>query len=419
MPSTLPPRRSTGPMAAGPTAAAPAATAGAPARQDRRRFIGLIGGGFVVAAAPLASGCSTAPPESVLAPWQLPPLPAAGSDPRRFMLAHALLAPNPHNRQPWLADLRRPGEITLVCDQGRLLPETDPFGRQILIGCGAFIELAVLAGAECGQRVTVEPFPDGEPAATALPGGHRVARLKLTPDAGVARDPLLAQIPRRHTNKSAYDNARAVAAPLWQQLGEGARAHGLLAGAVTDSAAMNRVRDIARASWEIEMTTSRTWLESAHLLRIGPDEVAKHRDGITLMSLVPRIGSAVGAFDRFEVPARGSSNFQRAMQRFAAYETGSGFFWIASRGNSRTAQLASGRAYVRAHLQATASGLDMHPLSQALQEFAEVREPYLALHRQLGFEPAATTVQMLARVGYGLKPEGPSPRRDITTMTLA
>lgn len=28
---------------------------------------------------------------------------------------------------------------------GSALPETDPFGRQILIGCGAFIELAVIA----------------------------------------------------------------------------------------------------------------------------------------------------------------------------------------------------------------------------------------------------------------------------------
>ena len=86
---------------------------------------------------PLA-GCGDGMPDVAVRPWTEPGDPA---DLRRWMLAHALLAPNPHNRQPWLADLRRDGEITLVCDGERLLPETDPFGRQIVIGCGAFIEL--------------------------------------------------------------------------------------------------------------------------------------------------------------------------------------------------------------------------------------------------------------------------------------
>ena len=48
------------------------------------------------------------------------------TDARRFTLAHALLAPNPHNRQPWIADLREPGRLHLVCDgepQGWTLPE--------------------------------------------------------------------------------------------------------------------------------------------------------------------------------------------------------------------------------------------------------------------------------------------------------
>ena len=60
----------------------------------------------------------------------------------------------------------------------------------------------------------------------------------------------------------------------------------------------------------------------------------------------------------------------------------------------------------------TAQGLSMHPLSQALQEFPEVRGPYEALHRQLGVDPARGPVQMLARVGYSTAPAAPAPRRD-------
>jgi hypothetical protein len=389
-----------------------------PFRQpDRRRAIGLVGGGFVFATAAL-SGCSTAYPQATVQAWQPTP---DNTDVRRFMLAHGLLAPNPHNRQPWLADLKREGELTLVCDKDRLLPETDPFGRQILIGCGGFIELAVMAAAERGFRVQVALFPQGEPAATELPGGRPVARMVLQRDPSVVRDPLFAQIQRRHTNKTAYDNTRPVPAAQWQQLTASSRAStmGLLAGEMVEPATVEKLRQLMRASFETEMTTPRTWLESARLLRIGPGEIEQHRDGISLMAPMLRLLSGLGLFDRFEVPARGSSNLARVMQRWQPQETGSGYLWIASRGNSRRSQVDSGRAYVRAHLQASALALDMHPQSQSLQEFAEVRAQYDAMHRLLGFDPAQTTVQMLARVGYATAVSGPSPRRDAAGLVRA
>jgi hypothetical protein len=382
---------------------------------NRRRAIGLVGGGVVFAGTGLA-GCSSSYPQASVQAWQGP---ADDTEVRRFMLAHALLAPNPHNRQPWLADLRREGEITLVCDRDRLLPQTDPFGRQVLIGCGAFIELAVIAAAERGHRVQVQPFPEGEPGANRLPGGQAVARLVLSRDAATPRDPLFAQIRRRHTNKGAYDNARQVPATLWQTLSAVSRGFGLLAGEVVDAASIEQVRQITRAAFETEMTTPRTWLESAHLLRIGPREIQQHRDGISIMGTMPRLASSLGLFDRFEVPVRGSSNHARAMERWLPQETCSGYHWIATRGNGRRAQLDSGRAYVRAHLQASAAGVDMHPLSQALQEFDEVRPQYEALHRSLGFDSAQTTVQMLARVGYGIAAAPPTPRRELAQIFSA
>lgn len=379
---------------------------------SRRRFITLVGGGAVLAAAPLA-GCSSSSPYPAAAVGAWEPV-AADTEVRRWMLAHALLAPNPHNRQPWRADLRRDSEITLVCDGERLLPETDPFGRQILIGCGAFVELAVLAAAERGLRVEVQPFPDGEPAARELPGGRAVARLVL--HSGAPRDPLFAQVRRRHTHKGAYDSTRTVAPADWAALAARAAERGVMAGAVSEPSRTGTLRTITRDAYRIEMTTDRTWLESAHLLRIGPSEIERHRDGISVTGLMPRLMSSVGLFDRFEVPKPGTSNFDRAMDRWAPFETGSGYFWVASVGNPRRAQFDSGRAYVRAHLQATSLGLEMHPLSQALQEFAEMRGPFDAVHRALGFDPATHTVQMLARVGYAGTPWSGTPRRELDTL---
>jgi hypothetical protein len=178
------------------------------------------------------------------------------------------------------------------------------------------------------------------------------------------------------------------------------------------------VRAIARAAYEIECTTAPTWLESAHLMRIGPAAIREHRDGISLNGGFLRVMHAVGMFDPMQVPTRGAASFDRVMDRWTAMETGSGFFWIATEGNTRGQQLASGRAYVRAHLQATALGLDMHPLSQALQEFAEMRGPYEELHRALGFTPHMTTVQMLARVGYGKAAAEPAPRRALASLVV-
>jgi len=55
----------------------------------------------------------------------------------------------------------------------------------------------------------------------------------------------------------------------------------------------------------------------------------------------------------------------------------------------------------------------MHPMSQSLQEYKEVAEPFRAVHALLG-AVEGERVQMLARVGYG--PEtGPSPRWPLKT----
>ena len=242
------------------------------------------------------------------------------------MLVHALLAPNPHNRQSWIADLKRDAEITLVCDADRLLPETDPFGRQVLIGCGAFIELAVIAAAERGHRVSVDLFPGGAPNRRELPGGSTGARLRIAPNAALRRDPLFAQIRRRHTHKGPYDSARAVPSALWRGLEASATERGLMAGSIDAPEPMATLRRITRDSFETEMLTPRTYLESARLKRIGPAEIEQHRDGISLMGTGVRLTAGVGAFDRFEVPRRDSSNYRPTMARWSLFESGSGYF---------------------------------------------------------------------------------------------
>ena len=76
-------------------------------------------------------------------------------------ISYAILAPSPHNRQPWLIALEGDYAMALYCDLDRLLPETDPTNRQITIGLGAFVEVLRQAANEAGYSLKATPFPEG------------------------------------------------------------------------------------------------------------------------------------------------------------------------------------------------------------------------------------------------------------------
>ncbi len=57
--------------------------------------------------------------------------------------------------------------------------------------------------------------------------------------------------------------------------------------------------------------------------------------------------------------------------------------------------------------------IDMHPLSQASQEFEEVKVQNQAMYALLKLDASKLTLQMVARIGYGIKPTEGSPRRDL------
>jgi hypothetical protein len=88
-------------------------------------------------------------------------------------------------------------------------------------------------------------------------------------------------------------------------------------------------------------------------------------------------------------------------------QTGMAHLWQVTPTNTRIDQIRAGQDWVRLNLAATALGIGMQPLSQALQEFPEMAPLYDKVHEMLA--PAGGTVQMWARLGYG-PTMGPSPR---------
>ena len=132
-----------------------------------------------------------------------------------------------------------------------------------LLGGGTVMAASAVAGAGCSSNEY--------PAASVQPWARAGAETDL----------------RRHMLVPALP-------PQWQS---GAQRLGLTAGVVSDPYTLQTLRKLTRQAWELEMTTPRTWLESARLLRIGPAAVEQHRDGIAVMGLMPRLLHSVGAFD--------------------------------------------------------------------------------------------------------------------------
>jgi hypothetical protein len=384
----------------------------------RRDFITLFGGGIIAAVLP---GCSTDFPEPAVAAWKGP---AEESDLRRWALGYAILAPSAHNRQPWIADLREPSAITLFVDRARLLPETDPWFRQIMVSQGTFLEALVIALRERGIEPQVQLFPQGEFEARAL-DDRPVARVAWQPNSPPpAKDPLFRQLLRRHTAKVAYDTSRSVAPSTLEALRRSTVDRKVHVGATIDPTLVVKLRELCWQSAEVELHTPRTVMESIRLVRVGPDEILQHRDGISMNGRMLRLLNTLGALDRSAPPAKGSAGYKQMMSRFVSQiETAMGFVWLStpsaehsSARTTRSAEVRAGRAYMRLQLKATELGLQVHPMSQAAQEFPEMKPHYDRLHALLG-SPATVTspVQMFCRIGYCPDQEH-TPRRELSTI---
>lgn len=389
---------------------------------ERRQFMRVLGGAAVLAAVPALPGCSSTLPAEAVAAWQGPAPVPPGGDVRRWIVAHAILAPHSHNLQSWLVDLQQPGEIMLYCDHTRLLPETDPHSRQILMSQGTFLELLHLAALQQGLRAEIDLFPHGEfdPRTPPAPPHthHATARVRLVPDASVQPDPLFGQIFRRRTNRSAYD-MRTPEPQAVQAIAAACTAPRLrTAFALPGDARLPEHRAIARDAWRVELVTPRTMLESLKVLRVGPREIAEHRDGLSVNAPLPRLLAALGLFDRSQAPGPDDMAVTQQVQDFnAKIDATPAFFAMVTEANDRATQVQAGRAYVRAQLAATAQGLSMHPLQQALQEYPEQAPHYAAIHALLGADGGRGTVQMWARLGYA-PPVGPAPRRGVQAHVL-
>ncbi len=358
------------------------------------------------------AGCSTGR-ESATEAWLGP---VASQDNRLRWLGYALLAPNPHNRQPWMVDLHKhPDELTLYVDRQRLLPATDPYSRQVVIGHGTFIEQLVMAANADGFATEIVLFPKGEFPSDKV-DDRPLATLSFRRSDKVINDPLFGEILQRRTNRLPFDLQRPVPNEKMNVILSAANRPGIEVGATLEIDKVKVLRRRAAAAWDVEQKTDSTIMESLRLTRVGQQEIEAHRDGLVVTGFVPELASAIGLFRRDTPPVPGSLASERMRTSVISLATSAmGWVWLVTHGNSRRQQVEAGRSFVRMQLAATKIGIALHPMSQALQEYPEMREQYLGLHQDLGTDPQTQTIQMLARIGYA-QTTPPTPRRKLSDL---
>lgn len=356
---------------------------------SRRKMISLVGGGVVLAAGASAGGfIATRRPSAALAPWE-----TAGQydDPRMAALSWAILAPNPHNRQPWQAELRGSDGLRIWRETSRNLPETDPFDRQMTIGMGCFLEILRMAAADLGFATQTALFPEGEDGP--------VADITLIP--GADPDPLFAYVPLRHTNRLAYEDR----VPTEQTL---ATLTGEATATITIPSEVTVLRNLTWQAMWVELSTHRTHMESVELTRLGKREINANPDGISLNGPMLEAMMAFGMITREGQSNPESSEYKQTVDYIRkSMDATQAYVTVVTPGNTRLDQIEAGRRWVRLHLTATQEGIAMQPLSQALQEYAEQADLYARIHEL--FAKPGETVQMLGRIGFAA-PVGPSPR---------
>ena len=368
---------------------------------SRRNTLKIIGSGAIILAASSCTGPdkSSSFPDPAAA-WHDA---ALETDVLRFGLAHGLLAPNPHNRQPWMVDLHDSYSASLYVDTDKDLPQTDPFDRQLTIGLGCFLELFAISVSELGYRVEFELFPEGSSAQSL--DTRPVAKITIHASNSLKADPLFTHIYNRRSNRSKFAKSLITATDARQIAGADTKT---IAGFTTDKAQIEALRQICVTAAKIEFLTPRTYMESVNLMRIGDEEIAQNPDGLAINGPAISLLKRMGIVTRKTLADPASSAFKQGLRQYiAAARTATGFVWIATPTNSRSEQIMAGRAYVRQNLRATQLGIAMHPLSQALQEYPEMQQELIKVHETT--KTSGQRLQMLARIGYA-KAVNPSPR---------
>jgi hypothetical protein len=327
----------------------------------------------------------------------------------------AILAPSPHNAQPWRFGVGN-GFLDVHADRTRTTGVLDPFLRELRVGLGAAIENAVLAARAGGTAASVLLMPSGTHS-------DHVAHLALA-----AREPadsgLSAQIPHRHTNRYPYIAGKEVPRRALDAMSALADPHVPEARIVwvDTAAARAQLGELIVAATAAIVDDADQRASDARWFRQSWDHIHSSRDGITLDTAgLPDLTAAAAKLLPAQSPqALGESWLDATRSRHTG--TAAAYGIVAVRDASDPIQqLQGGRLLQRVHLWATGADIALHHMNQ-LTERAD-RERQLGINAEFGdalglVMPSGWQALSTFRIGYSNHRARRSPRRPTSEVVL-
>lgn len=302
---------------------------------------------------------------------------ATGNDAMTELVRAATLAANSHNTQPWRFEI---GATAIIVrpDPARRTPVVDPDDHHLFASLGAAVENMAQAASVFGLKAT--PLFDA-------PGGRVVIELHA---ADTITTPLAEAIVRRQCSRALYDG-RAVPSDALQALSAAGNDENVRLLLLTERPAIDALGSLIVEGNTRQLTDPAFMAELKHWLRFSYAAALRTGDGLFAMaSGNPALPTLVG---RLLVDAAMSVDSENRKYR-DQIASSAGLAVFVSAQDDPAHWLASGRAYQRFALQATALGISHTFLNQAV-EVPQVRRR-LAEQLTPGHRP-----DLIVRFGYG------------------
>ena len=322
----------------------------------------------------------------------------------RILLA-ATLAPSSHNTQPWRFRVG-PESIDLLGDAGRTMGKADPRLRELHVSLGCALENAAIAAADAGTPLTIVQVP-------GAPGSHfATLRFAQGAAASAANANLAAAIPRRRTNRSAYDPKRTVASDTLTALGQLASANVRVTW-LTASEACKRFSELSVNATIESVAEAAMQRDSHRWYRMDRDAADRYRDGVTVdgANLPGVVSLMMGLFP--PTPVSFDAGWVDATRDTHCGTAPAFGLLVIENAEDRSAWVEAGRTYQRIQLAATLKGISTHPISQSLAIRDRERAAGTAGAFTAGLNGLAGSgeVVLAFRIGYPTRVQQPSMRR--------
>jgi nitroreductase len=318
-------------------------------------------------------------------------------DQLEFLLGYAILAPSPHNTQPWRFRINV-NDAEIFADRRRALRVVDPVGRELTMACGAALFNLRVATEYFGRGYTVQVLPQAD-----QPDLLACLTLRLHSETSSEDVVLFHALTQRRTNRQAF-RPDPLPAEILAELADAAAREGAWLAIATEEGPRQALADLVAAADKIQWASRDFRRELAAWMRTD----AEHQvDGIPTHDLGVRDWMAFAGPALVRTLNRG--NNQAARDADIALHSPA-LVVLGTDEDDPRSWLQAGQALESVLLHARSERVCASFLSQPV-EVGEVR-PQLASAVGLGGFP-----QALLRLGYG--PEvPPTPRRSVLSLLI-